>query len=135
MDTLTLSLTQKPQELVPGQKIDGRVGWQLDDAPKRASLRLFWYTEGRGNQDVGIVEEEEFDPVRASHDEEYRFTLPGSPYSFSGSLISLRWAIELVIDRGKKVERIELLVSPWVEEVKLGTVEEKKKASFTITSS
>ena len=98
MDTLTLSLTQKPQELVPGQEIDGRVGWQLDDAPKRASLRLFWYTEGRGNQDVGIVEEEEFARVRASHDEEFRFTLPGSPYSFSGKLISLRWAIELVIE-------------------------------------
>jgi hypothetical protein len=123
-------LTQAAQELVPGQEIDGRAAWQLDDAPKRASLRLFWYTEGRGNQDVGIVAEEEFDPIRASHDEEYRFTIPESPYSFSGKLISLRWAIELVIDKGKEVERIELMVSPWVEEVKLGTIEKEKKNRF-----
>ena len=133
---VTLTLTQAAQELVPGQEISGRAAWQFDKVPKRASLRLFWYTEGRGNQDVGIVQEEEFDPIRMSHDEEFRFTLPDRPYSFSGKLISLRWAIELVIDKGKHLERIELMVSPWVEEVKLGTVEEeKKKALFRITSS
>ena len=118
---LTLRLNQDPATLVPGQVIDGVAGWQLDSPPKLAMLRLFWYTEGRGTQDVGIVEELAL-PCSANCEGTFRFTLPDAPYSFRGSLITLRWAIELVLNKGRDVARIELIVSPWVEQVTLSEV-------------
>jgi len=121
---LTLELNEHPSELTPSQTVTGRVGWQLRKEPKKAALRLFWYTEGRGTQDVEIVEELELSPAEMSHEENFSFTLPPQPYSFQGKLITLKWALELVIDKGKDVKRVDLIVSPWVEQVVLSAVEE-----------
>ena len=122
---LTLEVKDNGTELAPGALVQGRVGWQLPKGAKVAALRLFWYTEGRGDQDVGIASEQELPTGTPSHEELFEFALSGSPYSFSGHYISLRWALELVIDKGKEVKRVDMLVSPWVEEVKLSQVEEK----------
>ncbi len=120
---LTLQLNQDPTTLVPGQVIDGRVGWHLESPAKRAMLRLFWYTEGRGTQDVGIVEELTLPEERATCSGSFRFTIPEAPYSFLGNLVTLKWAIELVLNKGKQVERLDLVVSPWVEQVRLQKVD------------
>ena len=50
----------------PGETIEGVVRWQLDRPPRRAELRLFWYTEGRGSQDVSVEETIAFDAPKAS---------------------------------------------------------------------
>lgn len=121
--SLELQLNQDPATLVPGQRIDGLAGWRLEDAPKSAVLRLFWYTEGRGTQDVGIVEEIELPVHLADLRGAFQFSLPDAPYSFRGPLITLKWAIELVVNKGKLVERLDLVVSPWVEQVTLKKVE------------
>ena len=121
--SLALRLNQDAQTLVPGQVIDGTLGWRLDDAPKDAVLRLFWFTEGKGTCDVGLVEEIELPHHLAELSGTFRFTLPAAPYSFNGQLIALKWAIELLVDDGKLVERLDLIVSPWVEQVTLKKVE------------
>lgn len=46
--------------------------------------------------------------------------LPREPYSFSGTLISLVWAIELIIEPGAHVERREFVLSATGREVVLG---------------
>ena len=120
---LVLKLNQDPTTLVPGQVIDGSAGWRLEDKPKSAALRLFWYTEGRGTMDVGIVEELTLPADHAEMSGTFRFTLPAAPYSFHGQLIALKWAIELLVNNGKLVERIDLVVSPWVEQVSLKKVD------------
>ena len=117
-----LGLSQDPVNLVPGQTIDGTLGWQRETAPKKAMLRLFWFTEGRGTQDVGVVEEIELPAEQANLRGTFRFNIPDIPYSFQGQLITLKWAIELVLNKGKEVERLDLVVSPWVEQVKLQKV-------------
>ena len=96
---LKLKLNQDPQGLVPGQIISGKAGWQGSSPPRRASLRLFWYTEGRGTQDIGIVEEQDVHVHSSSHDFEFSFQLPPEPISFEGQLIALHWALELVRQR------------------------------------
>ncbi len=53
--SLTLTLNQDPNTIVPGQLIEGTAGWSLPDAPRSALIRLFWYTEGKGTRDVGVV--------------------------------------------------------------------------------
>lgn len=121
--SLMLRIHQDPAALVPGQIIDGAVGWRLDVAPKDAVLRLFWYTEGKGTCDVGVVEELTLPQHFAELSGTFRFTVPAAPYSFNGQLIALKWAIELLVDKGKGVERLDLVVSPWVEQITLEKVE------------
>ena len=120
---LALRLNQDAHTLVPGQVIDGVAGWQLDAAPRSAELRLFWFTEGRGSCDVGVVEVVTLPANQATLSGTFRFTLPAAPYSFYGQLVALKWAIELIVNDGKLVERLDLVVSPWVEQVSLKKVD------------
>ena len=50
-------------------------------------------------------------------------TLPAGPYSFSGRLISLIWALELVAEPGNHVARVEITLGPDGQEVVLATGE------------
>jgi hypothetical protein len=52
----------------------------------------------------------------------FRFRLPEAPYSFSGKLISLVWALELVLEPSKEVTRREIIVAPGGQEVHLDSV-------------
>jgi hypothetical protein len=103
----------------PGDEVEGTVRWQLDAPPRSFELRLFWYTQGKGDQDVGVVEVQPLDHPAAEEHRAFRFRLPLGPYSFSGKLISLLWAIEAVAEPGDAVGRIELVVSPTRQEILL----------------
>ncbi len=94
--------------------------WALPVAPGSIEARLFWYTQGKGTEDVGVVEMQRVDIPTAKGDRTLKFALPAAPYSFSGKLISVRWAVELVADR--EVARWEFTMSPSGAEV--GSAEE-----------
>ena len=104
----------------PGETIRGRVTWQVDEPPQSAELRLFWYTSGNGTQDVGNVDSVVFQTPQANDNRDFSLALPRQPFSFSGKLISLVWAIELIVEPGSNVERQEFLVSASGREVVLG---------------
>lgn len=131
---LEIVLNQPPLELVPGQEINGLVRWDLPQAPRDAVLRLFWYTEGKGTTDVGIIADQSILRMMPIVEESFRFTLPYGPYSFKGKLITLCWALELLIDKGKQSSRLDLMVSPWVEQVTLGSVDDRKYDTSIIDS-
>jgi hypothetical protein len=113
----------------PGDEVAGTVRWQLDQPPRTLELRLFWYTQGKGDQDVGVVdslplaepglEGRSEGPSEGSRS--FRFRLPAGPFSFSGKLISLLWAIEAVSETGAgaQAERCEIIVSPTGREILL----------------
>jgi hypothetical protein len=103
----------------PGETVEGTVSWQLEKLAETVELRLFWYTTGKGDQDVGVVSTVPF-PSPALHDQRsFSIPLPSGPYSFSGSLISLLWALEVVAEPGARAGRIEILVSPTRQEIML----------------
>jgi hypothetical protein len=52
--------------------------------------------------------------------EKFEFALPEGPQSFSGKLISLIWAVELVVEKSKESQRIEFVLSPFDAEIVLG---------------
>lgn len=116
---LRLEVDGGASEFAPGQTIHGTATWQLDSAPASMTLRLFWYTLGKGTQDVEIVSEVVFDNPQMSESRRFTFTLPNAPYSFSGTLISLKWALELILGDEREVARLDILLSPWVTELKL----------------
>jgi hypothetical protein len=55
--------------------------------------------------------------------------LPAGPYSFSGQLVSLVWALELVASASKTVVRREIEVGPDRREVRLESVASKVSAA------
>ncbi len=122
---LTVSLSADKREFLPRQVVDGTAAWQLEMSPSESStdleLNLFYYTTGRGDQDLRIVQSLPLvnRPVQGS--QHFSFTLPSSPYSFSGKLISLIWAVELVC--GDDAARVEFVMAPGGREIRLTEVQ------------
>jgi len=120
MSSLRIATQLQRKSFRPGEEVSGAIGWTLDKQPKSAEVRLFWYTAGKGTRDVGVVATQKLEAPQANDERSFSFRLPESPYSFSGTLISLIWAIELVVDPGGLSERLEITVSPTGEEIVLG---------------
>jgi hypothetical protein len=119
MSTLKLMLRDNRAAFQPGEAIEGGAFWQLDAPAKAVEVRLFWYTRGKGTEDVSVVERVRFENPQPQESRKFQFTLPASPWSFSGKLISLLWAIELVAEPSKESERLDIVVSPTQQEILL----------------
>ena len=112
MSSLFIGLRDDRFVVAPGEEVAGMVSWSLEEPAEKLELRLFWYTEGKGSQDIGIVETADFASPGREGREEFRFILPAGPVSFSGKLISIIWALELVALPEGETAQQELLVSP-----------------------
>lgn len=117
MSPLTIDIEQRQTAFLPGQTLSGTARWNLSKPPKKAAIRLLWFTQGRGTEDAGVVEATDFDLPQLTDERQFEFCLPAGPYSFSGTLISLTWALELEV--GRECERMEIVVSPTGEEITL----------------
>lgn len=124
MSELTIELVGRaeftPGQFRPGEQIRCVAGWQLDEPAEALEARLFWYTAGKGDQDVGVVETERIEAPSLEGSREFSFKAPRSPYSFSGTLITLTWALELVALPREEMARQELVISPSGREIRLG---------------
>ena len=111
----------------PGETVSGRALWTFDAASDAVELRLFWHTSGKWTQDVGIVERARFDAGSRQGDRRFYFTVPAGPYSFSGSLITLSWGLELVRIPDGDAELVEVVVAPTPVEVRLQSLEREPR--------
>lgn len=102
----------------PGDQLEVEASWRLPEPPASLEARLIWFTRGKGTQDVGVVESKPIGEPRAKGQERIRFKLPDSPYSFSGQLVSLIWAVEVVASGGE-VGRWEFVLAPDGREILL----------------
>jgi hypothetical protein len=123
MSALALELRDGRASLRPGEPVTGVARWNLSQAPESLEVRLFWYTEGKGTRDVGTAAVMEVQNPGPSGEETFCFEAPQGPFSFSGRLVSLCWAVELVSEEPDETERVDLVVSPTGEEIRLGTAE------------
>ncbi len=120
MDELNIVLAEGKTTFAPCETIRGKTSWNLNANPRYLELSLFWYTTGKGTRDVGVVETKRFDEPGAYGSKDFSFPLPDGPYSFSGKLISLLWAMELTVSPGSETVRREITVSPTGREIILG---------------
>jgi hypothetical protein len=120
MSDLRIELAGGRTAFKPGEAIAGRASWRVDGDPESVELSLFWYTNGKGTQDVGVVQRLTFAAPRREDQREFTLPLPREPYSFSGTLISIVWAVELIVEPGGHVERCEFVLSGSGREVVLG---------------
>ena len=121
--TLRIDLDDDRRWYLPGDNVSGRVVWHLDAPAEAVELRLFWHTSGKGTEDVEIVDELRIDAAGTSGERSFAFLLPLGPYSFSGSLITLAWALELVAFPSGEIERVGLVVAPTPVELRLESLE------------
>lgn len=119
MNTLTVNAADGVRHFRPGDALQGYAAWELEEAPKSVEIRLFWYTEGKGDQDVAVADTVYVEGATQYGQCDFAFTLPAAPYSFSGKLITLKWAIELVIQPHTLSERFDFFLSPSGREVDL----------------
>lgn len=107
----------------PGETLRGRV-LNIPDGPGTAELRLFWHTRGRGTEDLEVIGSK----VLRSNDE-FQFKLPLGPPSFSGNLVSVVWALELVDADGEAIDSCEFIMSPTGSVLLLGHVDEPRHSN------
>ena len=121
MSTLKIGTYDERVGFRPGDQVAGRALWLLDEPEKvrSAEVRLFWYTDGKGTRDVEVVDTAAFDVTGRHGEAEFAFTAPPSPYSFSGKLISLQWALELVLLPTDDTERLPITISAAGGEIEL----------------
>ena len=105
----------------PREPVEGQVSWSLERVPASVELRLFWYTQGKGDRDVGVVENIPLADPAAEDRRTFSLDLPDGPYSFSGKLVSLVWAVEVVIQPGDLTDSVNFTMSPTGEELRLGS--------------
>lgn len=120
MSTLALELEDGRTKYRPGDVVRFLARWDLDQSPPFMEARLFWHTAGRGRRDFRLIDTVVFERPPRKDEQRGEFTLPDSPYSFSGKLISLRWTIELVVEGSDAFQRVDLTVSPTGEAIRLG---------------
>jgi len=102
----------------PGDELTGAVEWSLPVAPRAVEVRLLWFTRGKGTTDASVVETLKFESPRAQDRREFRFRLPAAPYSYTGKLIEVVWAVELVALPSKESARAEFVLAPAGEPVR-----------------
>lgn len=125
MSELHLQFENGATHFRPGETLRGIATWALDQPAAEIDLRLFWYTEGKGTQDVTIVHSTTLEHPQQTQSYPFQFELAVSPYSFSGTLISLIWAVELVARPSKESTRQTFTMSPTADEIELHTAMRK----------
>ena len=103
----------------PGETVEGMVRWDFPESPGEIEVRLFWSTAGKGDQDLEVVQTIPFTDPGAQGSRTFQMRLPEGPYSFSGKLITLTWALEAVAQPGDRAAHIEIVVSPTGQEIGL----------------
>ena len=132
---IRLGLRENQTAFRPGEAIAGAVLWEFDAAPKGAEVRLVWFTRGKGTEDGGIATSVAFDAPPAADTREFSFDAPNGPYSFSGTLIAVLWAVEFVAKPGSEFERIEIVIAPEAREIALPRIEQPKAAGMRLQRS
>lgn len=122
----TIDLENVSASFRPYAEVRGTVSWQLEKLRDTVELRLFWHTSGQAIAEAGIVETKPFDSGAIGR-ETFAFTLPGAPYSVSGTLISIHWALELVYASAGQLALREITVSPDGKPISLSALDQAKK--------
>jgi hypothetical protein len=116
---LRLTFANNNTSFRPGDQIAGTARWDCPEAPKHVEISLGWSTRGKGTEDSETVATVSVENPVTRGEHGFRFIAPGEPHSFSGKLISLIWSVELLIEPGDEIERVEIVIAPDAREIEL----------------
>jgi hypothetical protein len=130
MPSARVQLSDSRTAFRPRETIAGKVTWEFDAAPKSAELSLKWWTRGRGIADYGVAETVPFADPQATETRSFTITLPEGPYSFSGTLITLTWTLELILEPGNVADGVDITIAPDGKPISLPSVKSTFETSF-----
>ncbi|MCA9494525.1 MAG: hypothetical protein KC621_31575 [Myxococcales bacterium] len=105
---MSVELSLDRTDFEPGEVVTGTARAQ---GRGRVVVSLLWYTAGRGTEDVGIVARQEGE-VDGQASLPFELRLPLEPWSFSGTLVSVSWAVEVSIEPNGGVTRQDIVSAP-----------------------
>ncbi len=85
----------------PGEELSGQFLVVPDDAHslKAVELSVLWYTEGKGDEDIGVHHFERLDAQDGASDLRrpiaFRTRLPNSPLSYQGAIVKIVWCVRV----------------------------------------
>jgi hypothetical protein len=100
-----------PGRCRPGETLSGEY-WieSLEaDAVKAIEVSVLWHTEGKGDEDMAVHQfwrrDVDREPVDPSRPEPFSTVLPGSPLSYDGQIVNVRWCVRVRVfpQRGKEI--------------------------------
>ena len=113
---IKVTLDNNQDRFKPGDLVTGHVSWEVSSTDqKEISVALCWQTSGKGRAVCKVVEEQKFE-VTQSGNKDFRFTLPKSPYSFSGQLITLLWQV-VAETEDDDLDEVSFVMSPSAAEI------------------
>ena len=113
MSLLNIQLANPDRCYAPGEAVAGRVDWKALPADSDSiEIRLIWFTRGKGTRDFEVVESMTVDTPTTAGETGFQFIAPRYPNSISGKLISVVWAVEVIVFPGHEAENHELIISP-----------------------
>ena len=124
MDKISIQLKNDKISYCPGEKISGEVEWNFTQEVKDITINVFWYTEGIGEQDSEIAVNEIIKLPLKSDRQSFEIELPMGPYSYSGQITSLKWAIEATSLKDKVKAVKEFSMTPGNKEIILPKIKE-----------
>jgi hypothetical protein len=116
---IVIQLDENRTAFRPGESIRGSVTWSLAEVPRSGEVRLVWNTSGKGTQNVSTVQTVTLAPASSREQQRFELRAPESPYTFSGRLVSLIWAIEVELQPHSHSARQEIVISPTGSEIDL----------------
>lgn len=118
MKSLEILLNQSGA-LKPGGVLEGTVMWELESPAKKITINFFWFLEKYGDvEETNIISSLEAENIQPHGYKNFAFDIPRQPYSFSGNLFSIKWAVECVVDKDSVVQ--DLVVSNNGQEIEAG---------------
>ena len=115
-----LRIDLEEQGFEPGATVSGRVTWDAGrETPQKLLVSLLWHTEGKGTEDVEVIQQMTMANPGTGGYRDFNFRLPEFPWSFSGQLISLIWTIEASLEPKGEVQRADFVAAPGGIEVRL----------------
>ena len=105
------------EQFIPDEDITGEVLWSDLKPTDSIEIRLIWYTAGKGTRDIEVTYTNPITSVVSTGNETFNMTAPSYPYSFSGKLVSLIWAVEAVVLPSRDAATVPIVISPNRQEV------------------
>lgn len=88
----------------PGDRVSGQVVIYAESQIKCRNIRVEvgWFTQGKGNRDKEAIQQYVIDVQQIEPgmpiSQKFAADLPPMPYSFSGELINIVWAVQVTVD-------------------------------------
>lgn len=109
---ISLQLLRPNRHYRPGDELVAECQIDAIDAHEIVAVEasVLWYTEGKGDEDLGVHFFERRIPADAEEGDlrrlhKFRTVLPNSPLSYSGQIIKIRWCarVRMFLRGGKDV--------------------------------